>query len=634
MAPTGSLRRTVIFVALLGGAFVAALLAGYTPYAEQMNRYAYDWFFRLRGEQANHNVAVVAIDEDSISRYGWPLDRSVLARTVERICAARPSALGIDLLFTDVTRPEADGALADALRKCPNVVLAARLDQEELRTLEAQQWAEPLPEFAAAAAAIGHAHPDPDEDGFVRRILLAKSAATRRHWALALETFRVQAGGGRPVTEQEEGLKVGERWIPAPPDRAAARYAGVGEGARSQRTLVINFAGGEEAFARVTLRQVLEGDGATALAGKPVLLGVTADSAGVSDRKFTPFSVSGRDMAGVVIHANALHTLMTGRFLLPVSESARLALLLLIAAAVGVALYFLRGTWLALALAAVAVAVHGAPYFAFSRGLVLLPVFSMAVAFWLPVATGGAFQYATVWRYYMAADAASRRLRGRLEMVSHEMRTPLAAIQGSSELMGRYALNEDRRKQLTELIHRESQRLARMVERFLDVERLEAGEIELRKEAVPLAPLVDRTLERIQPLLQRKNIRVRTSVNAEPSTLGDSELLEFALYNLVSNAVKYSPESSTVEVTVRSSGKLAYLDVRDEGVGIAPEDQARIFDRFFRTDAARQAGQPGLGLGLSIVREIARHHGGSVLLESRPGEGSRFSLALPLANGQ
>jgi two-component system sensor histidine kinase SenX3 len=126
---------------------------------------------------------------------------------------------------------------------------------------------------------------------------------------------------------------------------------------------------------------------------------------------------------------------------------------------------------------------------------------------------------------------------------------------------------------------------------------------------------------------------MEATINGQPQALGDSELIEFALYNLVSNAIKYSPEGSKVEVLARLNTLLglAFLEVTDQGAGIATEDQARVFERFYRAEGARQSGQSGLGLGLSIVREIARHHGGSVMLDSVPGRGSKFSLSLPAA---
>ena len=401
-----------------------------------------------------------------------------------------------------------------------------------------------------------------------------------------------------------------------------------------QRALLINYAGGEGVFPRYSLGQVATGEVASdTFAGRAVLLGVTAQGAG--DRLFTPFSSSGRGMPGVEIHAHILHMLMTDSFLEPLRATASLAIMAGIAAVVAAALWTLTGVWLAVALAVVAVAAHTVPYVLFTSRQLLAPAFSFSLALWGPLLVGGIFQYLTVWRRLVAADATSRRFRDHLELVAHEMRSPLTAIQGSSEVMSRYPLDEARRQQLTELIHRESRRLATLVERFLDVDRLSAGEMELRRQSVSLRSLVERTMERVQPLAGRKNIQVRAVASEEMETVGDSELLEFALYNLLSNAIKYSPEGSAVEVTVRTNADLgmAFLDVSDQGPGIAAADQDRVFDRFYRSENAQRSGQPGLGLGLSIVREIANHHGGTVLLESAPGRGSKFTLALPLGSG-
>ena len=175
-----------------------------------------------------------------------------------------------------------------------------------------------------------------------------------------------------------------------------------------------------------------------------------------------------------------------------------------IAAAVAVALRALTGVWLAVVLAAVAVAAHTMPYVLFSSRQLLAPAFSFSLALWGPLVAGGLFQYLTIWRRFVAADATSRRFRDHLELVAHEMRSPLTAIQGSSEVMSRYPLDQGRRQQLAELIHRESRRLATLVERFLDVERLSAGEMELRRQPVALRHLVERTMERVQPLAERK----------------------------------------------------------------------------------------------------------------------------------
>ena len=606
---------------------LAVTALGWSAYGTQMNQHAADLLFRLRGEQKAgvERIAIVAIDDETLARFGnLPLDRTLVAAALTRICSGRPNVIALDLLFPEPSNPEADQALLAALRACPQTVLAGGLVKppvkEDPADLQPARWLHPLPPFAEAAAEIGHVHADPDLDGVSRRILLAKSVAGERRWALALEALRIQTGQSGPVVEDERTLAVSSHMIPASRER--------------QRALLINYAGGEGVFSRYSLGQVATGEVASdTFAGRAVLLGVTAQGAG--DRLFTPFSSSGRGMPGVEIHAHILHMLMTDSFLEPLRATASLAIMAGIAAVVAAALWTLTGVWLAVALAVVAVAAHTVPYVLFTSRQLLAPAFSFSLALWGPLLVGGIFQYLTVWRRLVAADATSRRFRDHLELVAHEMRSPLTAIQGSSEVMSRYPLDEARRQQLTELIHRESRRLATLVERFLDVERLSAGEMELRRQSVSLRSLVERTMERVQPLAGRKNIQVRAVASEEMETVGDSELLEFALYNLLSNAIKYSPEGSAVEVTVRTNADLgmAFLDVSDQGPGIAAADQDRVFDRFYRSENAQRSGQPGLGLGLSIVREIANHHGGTVLLESAPGRGSKFTLALPLGSG-
>ena len=626
-------------MALVTLSLLAVTALGWSAYGTQMNQYAADLLFRLRGEQKTgvERIAIVAIDDETLARFGnLPLDRTLVAAALTRICSSRPSVVALDLLFPEPSSPEADQALLDALRDCPQTVLASGLVQPLVKPLvrplvqplvnedpagpQPARWLDPVSPFAEAAAAIGHVHADPDLDGVSRWILLAKSVTGERRWALALEALRTQTGRGEPVVEQERTLEVGGHIIPASRGR--------------ERALLINYSGGEGVFPRYSLGRVATGElAADTFTGRAVLIGVTAR--GTGDRLFTPFSTPGRGMPGVEIHAHILHMLMADSFVEPLRATTALAIMAGIAAAVAVALRALTGVWLAVVLAAVAVAAHTMPYVLFSSRQLLAPAFSFSLALWGPLLAGGLFQYLTVWRRFVAADATSRRFRDHLELVAHEMRSPLTTIQGSSEVMSRYPLDQGRRQQLAELIHRESRRLATLLERFLDVERLSAGEMELRRQPVSLRHLVEQTMERVQPLAERKKIQLRVTTSGEPEAVGDSELLEFALYNLLSNSIKYSPESSAVEVSVHSNAALgmSFLEVCDQGPGIAAADQDRIFDRFYRSETAQRSGQSGLGLGLSIVREIARHHGGSVQVESAAGRGSKFTLALPLCNG-
>src|SRR5262249_6968020 len=149
----------------------------------------------------------------------------------------------------------------------------------------------------------------------------------------------------------------------------------------------------------------------------------------------------------------------------------------------------------------------------------------------------------------------------------HEMRTPLTAIQGSSELMGRYKLTEDKRKEIADMINQESKRLARMIQTFLDVERLSDGQLELKREAIAASDLVDVCVRRAHPLADRKEILIKTE-NIDGALEGDRELLEYAVYNLLTNAIKYSNSNTNITVSCRLEGGRLRLSVQDQGIGM------------------------------------------------------------------
>jgi len=210
------------------------------------------------------------------------------------------------------------------------------------------------------------------------------------------------------------------------------------------------------------------------------------------------------------------------------------------------------------------------------------------------------------------------------------MRTPLTAIQGSSELMGRYNLSEEKRKQMTEMINQESKRLARMIQTFLDVERLSDGQMELKREAFEVREIVEACLARVRPLAERKNIRMVAEA-LEGNLEGDRELMEYAIYNLLTNAVKYSPPDTQITVACRPapSGKDAgqlRLSVHDQGIGMDAKELRQIFQKFYRTKRAEASGEVGTGIGLSIVEQIVQHHGGKMEVTSQPGQGSCFTV--------
>jgi two-component system phosphate regulon sensor histidine kinase PhoR len=217
--------------------------------------------------------------------------------------------------------------------------------------------------------------------------------------------------------------------------------------------------------------------------------------------------------------------------------------------------------------------------------------------------------------------------------VSHELRTPLASIRVFGELLrlGR-AESAEKVREYGELIETESRRLTQLIDNILDLARIESGRKTYELAAGDLERLVAEVLRTFRPRLAQEGFRLELvpSVESLPPVAFDEAALARAIGNLVDNAVKYSGDSREVEVGVRREEGSAVIWVRDRGIGIAREEQERIFDRFHRVSTGLVHDVKGSGLGLAIVRHVVAAHGGAVELESRPGEGSLFSIRLPL----
>jgi len=238
---------------------------------------------------------------------------------------------------------------------------------------------------------------------------------------------------------------------------------------------------------------------------------------------------------------------------------------------------------------------------------------------------------------YFTARAMMRELEvGRLQSdfvsaVSHEFRTPLASLRQLSELLadGRVP-SEQRRQEYYEALNRESERLHRLVEGLLDFGRMEAGAREYHFEALDPAALVREVVEEFVRRVNEQGFRVEaTCSNGVPRVRADRGAVSLAIWNLLDNAVKYSPGGKQVWVETRREGHRVAICVRDQGLGIASKEKGQLFKKFMRGASAQAAGVKGPGLGLAMVQHIVAAHGGAVRLESQPGVGSAFTIFLP-----
>jgi signal transduction histidine kinase len=217
--------------------------------------------------------------------------------------------------------------------------------------------------------------------------------------------------------------------------------------------------------------------------------------------------------------------------------------------------------------------------------------------------------------------------------VSHEFRSPLTGIRQLGEMLleGRVA-DPEKQQSYFRMIVEESDRLARLVENILDFSRMEAGRKEYRFETLDPSPWLRELAVDFEAEIAMKGAAVEADIpDGLPLISADKEALGLAVRNLLDNAVKYSPGKKTVRIDAAASDDEVRISVRDRGVGISEQDRKRIFDRFFRADGEISKRVKGAGLGLSLVKHIVTAHGGKVACESVPGEGSTFTIRIPVA---
>lgn len=214
--------------------------------------------------------------------------------------------------------------------------------------------------------------------------------------------------------------------------------------------------------------------------------------------------------------------------------------------------------------------------------------------------------------------------------VSHELKTPVAAISGFAEtLLDEGGEDQETVREFSRIIYNEAQRLSLLINGLLELSRIEAEQDEINIISVNLAELLQDTVNHIHMQKSNQSIRLILPVGSQPMIRTDPMMIAHILANLLDNAIKYSPEEEEIKVILEEQNDQVVITVEDKGIGIPQQELSRIFERFYRVDKARSRKTGGSGLGLAIVKHLAEKLGGNVSVESKLGEGSRFTFVLP-----
>ncbi|HEY5225047.1 MAG TPA: ATP-binding protein [Microbacteriaceae bacterium] len=218
--------------------------------------------------------------------------------------------------------------------------------------------------------------------------------------------------------------------------------------------------------------------------------------------------------------------------------------------------------------------------------------------------------------------------------ISHELKTPIAAVGLLTDALSAAADDPDAVQRFAELLAAESARLARITQDIIELSRLQATDAVANSRRVSIAEVVASAVDQNRVAAMARGIELATGKSTDVEVFGDEALLIAAVNNLISNAIRYSPDRSRVGVGVRSADGAVEVSITDQGDGIPSSDLDRVFERFYRVDQARSRDTGGSGIGLAIVKHAVQNHGGDVRVWSQPGHGSTFTIRLPEADAQ
>jgi len=577
------------------------------------------------------DIVIIAIDDGSIEQLGhWPWRRVIHAQLLERLSEAR--RVGFDIIFSEpnLAFPHDDALLAQAIARHGRVVLPTMVIEDPAGGSRLQS---PLTALAVAATSMGYINVYPDSDGTVRSLTLLRETASGPPW----EHFSI-AMLGRPVSPT----------------------------VRPEEKLLIPYAGPAGHFTFYSYAAVLRGDVPAAhFRDRLVLVG--AWGSGLGDTFPTPMTRHGEAMSGVEILANGLHALDKDNWIrtLPPWLCALLSGLPVLLACLAFRRFSPRHSflatlaiivaWTALAITLLTAFKLWLPITASLIGIALaFPLWSwrsqeaslqhidrelhslQQATAWEPAGQhGGTTVYdrslpARVKLLHQAIARfrhAQQKREETLRFLSHDMRAPQNAILALIEMQRREPEASDDQEVLTRIERRATDTLE-LMDGFVQLERAEV--VSLGQHPIELGSLLLEACDACWEMAQRRHITLLTDDLPEEAWVeGDHKLLSRVLRNLLDNALKYSPDHTTVRCGISRAGDNWHLTIEDQGRGIPPEQIDRIFDPFIRVDADTPGNSGGAGLGLAFVRTTVQRHRGTISAHSLEGRGSVFTISLP-----
>ena len=651
-------RRRHILLAGLIPAVLCAALALYPPaLVTRFDLNVYDALLRFAGtDSPTGRVVIVDVDERSVSTIGqWPWRRDVIAELVERLRSQGAESVALNIIFSETDRQSdplnsADATLAKTLR-AGRVVLGYAFTFGEAAASSRQCVLHPLrvtvvqpdeasgpplftasgalcslPTLAEAAGVSGFLNASPDPDGILRRVPIALEFQGQVYPTLALRAMMATAAPPHIVLQAANAnttsLTLGSQVIPLD----------------GRSNLLLRYRGQKKTFPYVSAADVLAGATAPdAFAGKVVFVGATA--LGTQELVATPFDPL---FAGVEVQATIADNLLRGDFLRRPEHAVALQALITLALglAMGLTIRRIGVVWGAFAaLAGLSVMWGICAWLMDTRGVFLSPLVptagmlsSLAAVAFATLATELRTSFSELQKARRASAEASHAKSEFLMNVSHELRTPLNAIYGSAKMLATGVLKDDQKSKALATIERNTRAQTQLIDDLVNASETAGGKLRLDVQDVDLAGVVRSVLDIVRPAIQAKRITLQAAIDDGLGLIrGDRDRLQQVVWHLLSNAIKFTPVDGGLAIYLERMKTSAQLTVNDSGTGIAPAFLPHVFEPFRQQDGSTTRQYGGLGLGLSLVREIVELHGGSIAVESEGvGHGATVRVQLPL----